>query len=55
MIYKKFGIKCFGIEPLFDERLEIKDGRMFVPNRAGLGLTISELTRDYTKESHIFN
>lgn len=43
------------LEPLFDERLEIKDGRMFVPNRAGLGLTISQLTRDYTKESHIFN
>lgn len=42
------------LEPLFDERLEIKDGRMFVPNRPGLGLTISEKMRKYTIESVVF-
>lgn len=42
------------LEPLFDERLEIKDGRMFVPNRLGLGLTISEKMRKYTIESVVF-
>ena len=30
------------LEPLFNERLELRDGRMLVPNRAGLGLTLSE-------------
>src|SRR3954468_16166178 len=30
------------LEPLFDERLEIRGGRMFVPQRPGLGLTISD-------------
>lgn len=43
------------LEPLFEERLEIKEGRMFIPNRAGLGLTISDVTRKYTLESHTFN
>ena len=27
------------LEPLFNERLEIRDGRMPVPNRPGLGLS----------------
>ena len=27
------------LEPLFNERLEIKDGRMLVPTRPGLGLS----------------
>ena len=30
------------LEPLFEERLEMCDGRMQVPNRPGLGLTLSE-------------
>ncbi len=30
------------LEPLFEERLEIREGRMLVPNRPGLGLTLSE-------------
>lgn len=30
------------LEPLFAERLEIRDGRMTVPSRPGLGLTLSE-------------
>lgn len=29
------------LEPLFEERLAIVDGRMLVPDRPGLGLTIS--------------
>lgn len=30
------------LEPLFNERLELRDGRMWVPNRPGLGFTLSE-------------
>lgn len=30
------------LEPAFNERLEIRDGHMIVPERAGLGLTLSE-------------
>ncbi len=30
------------LEPLFEERLVLKDGRMLVPARPGLGLTLSE-------------
>lgn len=30
------------LEPLFRERLQIKDGRMVVPNLPGLGLTVSD-------------
>ncbi|MFV0299825.1 MAG: enolase C-terminal domain-like protein, partial [Paracoccus sp. (in: a-proteobacteria)] len=30
------------LDPLFNERLETKDGRMLVPNRPGLGFTLSE-------------
>ena len=40
------------LEPLFEERLEIKNGRMLVPTRAGLGLTLSEQSRAWTRESH---
>ena len=29
------------LEPLFEERLQLKDGRVFVPDRPGIGLTIS--------------
>jgi L-alanine-DL-glutamate epimerase-like enolase superfamily enzyme len=38
------------LEPLFDERLEIRNGRMLVPDRAGLGFTISERMRECTLE-----
>ena len=34
------------LEPLFNERLEIKDGRMLVPTRPGLGVTLSEQSKD---------
>ena len=39
------------LEPMFNERLEIRDGRMLVPNRPGLGLTLSDQARAWTKES----
>ena len=38
------------LEPLFNERLEIKGGRMLVPTRPGLGLTLSEQCRAWTRE-----
>lgn len=38
------------LEPLFNERIEIKDGRMLVPTRPGLGLTLSEQTKVWTRE-----
>ena len=39
------------LEPLFNERLEIRDGRMLVPTRPGLGLTLSEQCRAWTRAS----
>ena len=39
------------LEPLFNERIEIKDGRMLVPTRPGLGLSLSEQARAWTRES----
>jgi len=38
------------LEPLFNERLEIKGGRMIVPTRPGLGLSLSEQARSWTRE-----
>ncbi len=39
------------LEPLFNERLEIKSGRMQVPTRPGLGLSLSEQARAWTRET----
>ncbi|WP_179429785.1 L-talarate/galactarate dehydratase [Spelaeicoccus albus] len=39
------------LEPLFNERLTIADGRMIVPNRPGLGISLSEQARAWTVES----
>ena len=39
------------LEPLFNERIEIKDGRMLVPTRPGLGLSLSEQTQVWTREA----
>ena len=39
------------LEPLFNERLEIKGGRMLVPTRPGLGLSLSEQAQAWTRES----
>ena len=38
------------LEPLFNERLEIVDGRMQVPTRPGLGLSLSDEMRNRTRE-----
>ncbi|MFW0773428.1 L-talarate/galactarate dehydratase [Paenarthrobacter nitroguajacolicus] len=39
------------LDPLFEERLETKNGRMIVPDRPGLGVTLSDQTRAWTTES----
>lgn len=39
------------LDPLFNERLEIKNGRMLVPNRPGIGVTLSDQARAWTTES----
>jgi L-alanine-DL-glutamate epimerase-like enolase superfamily enzyme len=36
------------LEPLFNERLEIRNGRMLVPTLPGLGLSLSEQARAWT-------
>lgn len=42
------------LEPLFNERIEIRDGRMQVPTRPGLGLSLSEQVKVWTRESAVF-
>lgn len=37
------------LEPAFNERLEIRDGKMIVPDRAGLGLSLSEQLAGWTQ------
>jgi L-alanine-DL-glutamate epimerase-like enolase superfamily enzyme len=39
------------LEPLFNERLQIEGGRMHVPNRPGLGLSLSEQSRRWTADT----
>lgn len=39
------------LDPLFEERLETRDGRMIVPNRPGLGFTFSGQARAWTTEN----
>jgi L-alanine-DL-glutamate epimerase-like enolase superfamily enzyme len=39
------------LNPLFNERLETRDGRMIVPDRAGLGFTLSDQCRKWTTDS----
>jgi L-alanine-DL-glutamate epimerase-like enolase superfamily enzyme len=36
------------LHPLFAERLEIRDGRMHLPSRPGLGITLTEQARAWT-------
>jgi L-alanine-DL-glutamate epimerase-like enolase superfamily enzyme len=43
------------LEPLFNERLEICDGRMYLPEGAGLGFSPSEQLRGWTQEEAVFN
>ncbi|MFI5660362.1 mandelate racemase/muconate lactonizing enzyme family protein [Streptomyces sp. NPDC051684] len=40
------------LEPLFNERLETRDGRMRVSSRPGLGITLSEQARAWTVATH---
>jgi L-alanine-DL-glutamate epimerase-like enolase superfamily enzyme len=39
------------LDPLFNERLETKGGRMLVPNRPGLGVTFSDQARAWTTDT----
>ncbi len=39
------------LEPLFNERIQIRDGRMLVPTRPGLGLSLSEQSKAWTRET----
>jgi L-talarate/galactarate dehydratase len=39
------------LDPLFEERLETRDGRMLVPERPGLGITLSGQARAWTTDS----
>ncbi|WOF22232.1 mandelate racemase/muconate lactonizing enzyme family protein [Microbacterium betulae] len=39
------------LDPLFEERLETRDGRMVVPDRPGLGFTFSEQARAWTTDA----
>lgn len=39
------------LEPLFNERLEIEAGRMKIPNRPGLGVTLHERVASWTKDT----
>jgi L-alanine-DL-glutamate epimerase-like enolase superfamily enzyme len=39
------------LDPLFNERLETKNGRMLVPDRPGLGVTLSDQARSWTTDS----
>lgn len=43
------------LEPLFNEKLEIADGRMIVPNRPGLGFSLSEQARAWTADRARFS
>lgn len=40
------------LEPLFNERTHIEDGRMHVSARPGLGVTLSEQARAWTTADH---
>jgi L-alanine-DL-glutamate epimerase-like enolase superfamily enzyme len=38
------------LDPLFNERLEMENGRMLVPDRLGLGVTLSDQARAWTTD-----
>jgi L-talarate/galactarate dehydratase len=42
------------LEPLFNERIEIEAGRMLVPTGPGLGVTLTEQARAWTRERAAF-
>ena len=39
------------LQPLFNEHLEIREGRMLVPGRPGLGFTLSDRARAWTTQT----
>ncbi|WP_347304482.1 mandelate racemase/muconate lactonizing enzyme family protein [Croceibacterium sp. TMG7-5b_MA50] len=39
------------LDPLFAERQEIRDGKMMIPDRPGLGITLSDQARAWTVQS----
>ena len=39
------------LDPLFNERLEIRNGRMYVSDRPGLGVTLSDQARAWTTDT----
>lgn len=43
------------LNPLFNERLETRDGRMIVPNRPGLGFTLSDQAYAWTTDTVEFD
>lgn len=43
------------LEPLFNERIKICDGKMVVPTGHGLGFSISPAAREWTRETATFN
>ncbi|TDQ52913.1 L-talarate/galactarate dehydratase [Actinorugispora endophytica] len=40
------------LDPLFNEHLEISDGRMHLSDRPGLGVTLSDRAREWTVDTH---
>lgn len=40
------------LNPLFEEQLELRDGRMIISDRHGLGITLSEQARRWTVQEH---
>ena len=42
------------LEPMFNERLRIADGRMWVPDRPGLGFSLSEQAQRWTRQTVTF-
>jgi L-talarate/galactarate dehydratase len=42
------------LEPLFNERIDISNGRMQVPTRPGLGLSLTGQARTWTRETATF-
>ena len=43
------------LDPLFNEHMEIADGRMLVSGRPGLGITLSEQLRAWTVDTCLFS
>ena len=43
------------LNPLFEERIDIRDGQMWVPDRPGLGFTLSDRMRSLTRETATFD